>query len=715
MLLGVQLRMMGVRGGPVVAGAWRAALPWRAAPSRAAASPSWLPSARHFSVGRRREAPTQGGSSGGSGGSGGNGGNGGSADSTRDLRRQFGKLLQLVRPEFRLLAAALACLVVTSAVSMSLPLFIGKIIDTARPGAGLASVFDQLTGRGERGEGEGAGASQPPAAAAGTEDDEATILGLPASQFYPCLLAFFTVGAVANFGRSYLLRSVGESLVARLRLRVFAKILSQDSYFFDGTPTRPPMKTGDLILRILADTQIISKTLSSNILDGCRAAVSGLVGMSMMCYVSWQLTLCMSLMFPPLILMLMVYGRRIKQLARKVQDNLGALTKVLEEKLNGLSTIQLFAQQQQVVHDFNHEVRNIYITSMQEGRLSALYYGGNGFLGNTTLLALLVLGTQFINSGAITLGDLSLFMMYALYTGLLVFGLGNFYTELMKGVGALERVFELIELKPTITTTLGKKVDSLHGDIHFNECRFAYPARPAQQIFPDLLNLHITRGDHLCLVGPLGSGKSTILQLLLRFYDPLSGSITVNGYDIRDLNLNYYRSNIGYVQQDPLLFSGTIRDNILFGLNHLKQVDDSEAAVIEAAKLSNSYDFIMQFPDKFDTVLGARGSTQLLGGQRQRVLLARTLIKKPDILILDEATSALDSHSEEIVMQNLMRWSRERQMTIILIAHRLLTIKNSEHIIVFDSAGRIVEQGEFAQLYADQGSGLNRLLKNHQT
>lgn len=708
MLLGPQFRMLGVRGGPVVAGSWRAVLPWRAtpwraAPSRAATTQQWLPGARHFSVGRRRAAPTQGGSSGG-GTKGGTGGTG-------DLRRQFGKLLQLVRPEFRLLAAALACLVVTSAVSMSLPLFIGKIIDTARPGAGLASIFDQLTGRGE---GEGAGASEPPAAAA-THDDEATILGLPASQFYPCLLAFFTVGAAANFGRSYLLRSVGESLVARLRLRLFAKILSQDSYFFDGTPSRPPMKTGDLILRILADTQIISKTLSSNILDGCRAAVSGLVGMSMMCYVSWQLTLCMSLMFPPLILMLMVYGRRIKQLARKVQDNLGALTKVLEEKLNGLSTIQLFAQQQLVVHDFNHEVRTIYNTSMQEGRLSAFYYGGNGFLGNTTLLALLVLGTQFINSGAITLGDLSLFMMYALYTGLLVFGLGNFYTELMKGVGALERVFELIELKPTITTSLGKKVDSLHGDIDFRECRFAYPARPSQQIFPDLLNLHITRGDHLCLVGPLGSGKSTILQLLLRFYDPLSGSITVNGHDIRDLNLNYYRANIGYVQQDPLLFSGTIRDNILFGLNHLKHVDDREAAVIEAAKLSNSYDFIMQFPEKFDTVLGARGSTQLLGGQRQRVLLARTLIKKPDILILDEATSALDSRSEEIVMQNLMRWSRERHMTIILIAHRLLTIKNSEHIIVFDSAGRIVEQGEFAQLYADQDSGLNRLLKNHQT
>lgn len=612
----------------------------------------------------------------------------------RRLVNDLTKLFRLAKPEVKILIGALLCLILTSTVSMSLPLFIGKIIDTAKSPETKSPETDLKETN-------------------NFEDElDSNILGLEPYKFYTALGIFFTIGAVANFGRTYLLRSAGERLVARLRSRLFLKILSQDSYFFDGNSINNGMKTGDLISRLSNDTQIISKTLSGNISDGARSLISGCVGLSMMCFVLWKLTLCMSAIFPPLIVMSLVYGRRIKQLSRTIQENLGDMTKVTEEKLNGLKTIQSFAQQRMIVHDYNQEIKNIFNNSMREGKLSGVYYGINGFLGNMTLIGLLVIGTRLIGFGELTVGDLSSFMMYAVYTGSSVFGLGNFYSELMKGVGASERVFELIELNPKIPTTLGKKVDNLHGDIEFRGVKFSYPSRPESSIFGgEYLNLKIAKGEHVCIVGPSGSGKSSISQLLLRFYDPIEGSIIVNSHNIKDLNLNFYRSQIGYVQQEPLLFSGTIRDNIVFG-----RVNSTEEQIEEATKLSNSYNFIEEFPEKFETVIGptTSGAAQLSGGQKQRISLARTLIKKPDILILDEATSALDSQLEEMVMKNLKKLSNDEHTTIILIAHRLSTIKNSERIIVINSRGEIVEDGKFTELYNSPNSELNKLLKAHE-
>lgn len=329
------------------------------------------------------------------------------------------------------------------------------------------------------------------------------------------------------------------------------------------------------------------------------------------------------------------------------------------------------------------------------------------FLGNISIVGLLVAGTQLIGQGELSIGDLSSFMMYAIYTGSSVFGLGNFYTELMKGIGAAERIFELIELKPTITTSMGKKVSNLYGDINFDNVSFQYPSRMESTIFK-LFNLRIKEGENICFVGPSGSGKSTISQLLMRFYDPIQGNITINGHDIKDLNLNYFRSKIGYVQQEPLLFSGTIRENILFG-----KEDATDAEIEAATRLSNSYNFISELPLGFNTVIGPSNSTQLSGGQKQRISLARTLIRKPKLIILDEATSALDSISEELVMKNLGRINREEGVTIISIAHRLSTIKNSSRIVVLNSTGNIVEDGEWSAMYSNPNSELNRLLKSN--
>lgn len=588
----------------------------------------------------------------------------------KNLGSDIKRLLRLAKPEYRYFGGALLCLFCTSAVLMLLPFFIGKIIDTTKE-----------------------------------ENEGNQILGVPPSYFYGGIACVFSAGAIANFGRIYLLRLVGEKLVARLRSRLFAKILSQDSYFFDVGPTKKGMKTGDLISRLSSDTQIISKFVSGNVSDGARAVISGCVGLSMMCYLLWKMTLCMSLMFPPLILMSTVYGRRIKRLSRQIQEALGDMSKVSEEKFNGLKTIQSFAQQQPVVHEFNRDVRSIFLRLLHEGRLSGLYYSVNGLLGNITIIGLLVIGTRLIAQGELLLGDLLSFMMYAIYTGSSVFGLGNFYTELMKGLGALERVFELMGLRPRIATGKGVKVP-VEGRVEFSNVSFSYPSRPDVQVFSGLL-VAIEPGEHVCFVGHSGSGKSTIAQLLLRFYDPNSGDVLVDGRKVQDLNLNHYRLLVGYVQQEPLLFSGTIRENITFG--H----PATDAEIEEAARLSNAHDFISEFPKGYDTVIGptSSGSAQLSGGQRQRISLARTLIKKPRLLVLDEATLALDLRLEELVMRNLALLADN--VTIISIAHRLLTIKNSERVIVVGRGGEIKEDGSFTELYGDKTLVLNRLLSDH--
>lgn len=578
-------------------------------------------------------------------------------------------LMRLARPEFKLIVGALGCLVTTSTITMTLPLIIGKIIDNVK-------------------------------------NDSALIWGLPENYFYLGLTMVFSIGACTNFGRIYLLKLVGEKLVARLRSRLFLKILSQDSYFFDRG-----MKVGDLISRISSDTQVISRSLSGNISDGARALISAVVGLSMMWYVLWKMTLCMGLIFPPLIVMSAFYGRRIKQITRLVQDNLGSLTKVTEEKLNGIKTIQNFARQQLVVHDYNKEIRNLFKLSMQEGKLTGIFYGGNGFLGNIMIVGLLYIGTRLIHMGEISLGDLSSFMIYAAYTGSSVFGLGNFYTELMKGMGAAERVFELAHLEPEIKPTIGKKLDSVKGDIVFKDVVFHYPSRPDARIFTatNPFNLTIKQGENVCIVGPSGSGKSTLSQLLLRFYDPISGCITIDNNDVKLVNLNDFRRKIGYVEQESLLFSSSIKDNITFGVDHYSQED------IDYALSVSNCEFVHRFPQGIDTMVGSSSASagQLSGGQRQRVSLARTLIKRPNILILDEATLALDSILESSVLANLRDLNRVHNTTIILIAHKLSTIKNSDRVVVLGPSGDIVEDGGFRELYYDQQSQLNQILKKN--
>lgn len=323
-------------------------------------------------------------------------------------------------------------------------------------------------------------------------------------------------------------------------------------------------------------------------------------------------------------------------------------------------------------------------------------------MGNMTILILLYVGGGLVQSGGITLGELTSFLMYTVYAGSSLFGLSNFYSEIMKGVGAASRLFELQDREPKISPTKGEPVKSARGPIRFENVTFSYPTRPAVSIFKDL-DFEIPQGSNVAIVGPSGGGKSTIASLLLRFYNPVSGRILINGKDITQMNAKALRRKIGIVSQEPVLFSGTIAENIAYGVPGATKAD-----IVAAARQANCQ-FISDFPSGLETNVGPRGA-QLSGGQKQRIAIARALIKNPDILILDEATSALDAESETLVNSALAALLRGNNTTIS-IAHRLSTIKRSDTIIVLGNDGRVAEIGSYQDLSTRPDGAFTRLME----
>ena len=576
--------------------------------------------------------------------------------------QEIWRLIKIARPEAKWLGLAFLFLLTSSSITMSIPFSIGKILDLA------------------------------------TKDpsEGATLFGLELNQFYVALAAVLTLGACANYGRIIILRIVGERIVARLRSQLYRRTYVQNAEFFDAN------RVGDLLSRLSSDTVIVGKSITQNLSDGLRALVSGGAGFAAMAWVSLKLTSVLCLMFPPIALGAFIYGRLIRNLSRKIQRNLGTLTKIAEERLGNVRTSQAFAGEIQEVGRYNHQIKKIFALGKREAIISATFFSSSGFLGNMTILALLYSGGSMVKNGVISIGDLTSFLMYTAYAGSSLFGLSSFYSELMKGVGAASRLFELQDRKPTIPATVGSKVKSAQGPIKFSNVKFSYPTRPAVTIF-DGLDFEIPSGTNVAIVGPSGGGKSTIASLLLRFYDLTEGSITINGVDISTMNGKSLRRRIGMVGQEPVLMSGSIAENIAYGKPHA-----SRSEIIAAARKANCQ-FISDFPDGLDTSVGARGA-QLSGGQKQRIAIARALLKNPDILILDEATSALDAESETLVNSALAALLRGHNTTIS-IAHRLSTIKRSDHIIVLSSNGKVAETGTYNELSSNPESAFSKLME----
>ncbi|KAK3297036.1 uncharacterized protein B0H64DRAFT_116400 [Chaetomium fimeti] len=572
------------------------------------------------------------------------------------------RLVRIARPEIKWLSAAFFLLLISSAVTMSIPFSVGRIMDLSTKGS----------------------------------IDEAQIFGLTLRQFFYGLAAVLTIGATANFGRIILLRIVGERVVARLRTQLYRRTYVQDAEFFDAN------RVGDLISRLSSDTVVVGKSITQNMSDGLRALVSGAAGFVMMAWMSPKLTSLIFVMVPPMAIGAVLYGRSIRQLSRQIQKNLGSMSKIAEERLGNVKTSQAFAGEVQEIHRYNKQVRKVFALGKKESFISGTFFATTSWGGNMTILAMLIVGGNLVRSGTLSLGDLTSFMMYTAFAGSSLFGLSGFYSELMKGVGAASRLFELQDRKPTIHQTAGTKVTSAQGPIKFSQVSFAYPTRPAVNIFNGL-DFEIASGANVCIVGPSGGGKSTVASLLLRFYNPTSGSITINGVDVAKMNVKSLRRRIGMVAQEPVLFSGSIAENISYG-----KPSATRAEIIAAAKKANC-GFISDFPEGLETQVGARGA-QLSGGQKQRIAIARALLKDPDILLLDEATSALDAESETLVNSALAALLQGRSTTIS-IAHRLSTIKRSDQIIVLSSEGTVAEVGSYATLSADKNSAFSKLME----
>ena len=498
------------------------------------------------------------------------------------------RLIKIARPEIGVLGWAFFFLIVSSSISMTIPFSIGKFLDVATK----------------------------------AEEGGNKLYGFDLSTLYLALGGILIVGAGANYGRIIILRIVGERIVTRLRSQLFRRTFTQNAEFFDAN------RVGDLISRLSSDTVIVGKSITQNLSDGLRSLVSGVAGLTLMAYVSLKLTSVLAICFPPVAIGTFFYGRAIRNLSRKIQKNLGTLTKIAEERLGNVRTSQAFAGEILEVARYNKQVKKIFSLGKTEAFISATYFSATGLAGNMTILALLYIGGGLVQTGAISIGELTSFLMYTAYAGSSLFGLSGFWSELMKGVGAASRLFELQDRKPTISPTVGLPVHTARGAIRFEDVSFSYPTRPAVDIFKSL-DFEIPQGSNVAVVGPSGGGKSTIASLLLRFYTPTQGSIKIDGVDLSTMNVKSLRRRIGVVSQEPVLFSGTIADNISYA-----KPDATRKEIIEAARKANCR-FIEDFPDGLDTSVGPRGA-MLSGGQKQRIAIARALVKNPDILILDE-------------------------------------------------------------------------------
>ena len=462
--------------------------------------------------------------------------------------KEIWRLIKIAKPELGTLSWAFLFLLMSSAVSMSVPFSIGKILDIA---------------------------TQP-------EGSKELLFGLDITTFYIALAGVLATGAACNFGRIIILRIVGERIVARLRSQLYRKTFVQNAEFFDAN------RVGDLISRLGSDTIIVGKAITQNLSDGLRSIVAGAAGFAMMGWVSLKLTGILAIIGPPVAICAFVAGRQLRNLSRKIQKNLGTLTKVAEERLGNVRTAQAFAGEVQEAGRYNRQIKRIFALGKKEAIVAATFFGTTGLMGNLTVIAVLYVGGGMVKSGAISIGELSSFLMYTAYAGSSMVGLSGFWGEMMKGVGAASRLFELQDRNPTLSPTKGLPVKSARGPIEFKDVSFSYPTRPAVNIFKDL-NFRINQGTNIAVVAPSGAGKSTVASLLLRFYVPTEGTITIDGRDITKLNAKQLRRKIGYVGQEPVLFSGTIAENIAYGVPNA-----TRAEIIAAARKANC-EFISDF------------------------------------------------------------------------------------------------------------------------
>jgi len=500
------------------------------------------------------------------------------------------------------------------------------------------------------------------------------------------LAAFWALMVASRF---YVVSWIGERVTVDLRSGVYARVLRQSPQFFET------LQTGEVLSRLTGDTTLIQTVVGSSASMGLRSLFQFTGGMIMLAVTSFYLFsinigLMICLIFP-----IILIGRSVKKLSRDSQDRIADSSAMAGEILNAMPTVQSNTQETREIDRFTQSAQLSFLAAMRRTKVRALLTAVIITAVMGTIIFVLWLGARQVSEGIMTGGELASFVLYAAMVAGSVSTIAQVWGDIMRAAGATERLLELLHAETAITDTPTPVplASVSQADIQFTDVTFYYPSRPATPALNNV-SLHINAGETLALVGPSGAGKTTIFQLLLRFYETQSGSIAINGQAINDISLDDLRRLIAIVPQDPVIFSANVLENIRYG-----QPNATDEAVIAAANAAQVAPFIPQLPDGYNTFLGERG-TRLSGGQRQRIAIARAMLKNAPILLLDEATSALDAESEILVQEGLNAAMQGR--TTLIIAHRLATVQKADKIVVMEN-GEIVETGDAAELRINGG------------
>ena len=560
--------------------------------------------------------------------------------------KEFANILKYARPYTKSIIFAFTCLILTSMISLALPLIVRNMINAVV----VLKNSDLLNSL--------------------TRD----------------LVIIILFQAAFAITHNYILGFIGHRVTADFRIELFSHIQSLSLRFFQSR------RVGEILSRMSSDITVIQNALVSIPVAVLRQTITLLGALAIIFYLNWKLTGLILLVLPPLMVFARIFGKRLRNLSEKVQDKIAQALVVLEEVASSIKIVKSYTREPYEKKRFENEIESAFEQSVGKVRISSSF--GPLILGLTFLVSTILIwyGGQQVMQGTTTPGELAAFFLYALIMAGPIGTFVKIYTQLQETLGAMRRVNEILDIKPLVNSPENPvKLTSLKGHVCFSEVIFGYEADT-----PVLNNISfdIRPGKTVALIGPSGAGKSTIVQLLLRFFDPQSGKIQIDGDDLKSLDLESYLSQVALVPQETLLFGGTIRENILYG-----KLDATDTEMIEASKSANAHEFIVEFSNGYDTLVGEKGA-KLSGGERQRIAIARALLKNPKVLVLDEATSALDNQSEMLIQEALEKLMVGR--TTFIIAHRLSTVHNADKIIVLDK-GSVVESGTHKQLMENEG------------
>lgn len=500
------------------------------------------------------------------------------------------------------------------------------------------------------------------------------------------IVVIFVIRGIAFYGQSYLMSYVGQRVIIDIRRAVFTKLQRLSMSFYDKN------KTGTIMSYVTNDVSALQGALVDNVVEMITESVILIASIVMMIYLDWKLFLVTFGTFPFVLGFIDLFGKRIRKSGSRIQEAAADITSVLQETVSSARVIKSFVREGYEVARFDKENMNNFRANMKNAQLMATLTPTIEFVAAIGVTIILWYGGNSVINGEITAGSLVAFLTYAVNISNPIKRLSRVIGNIQKALAAAQRVFDVLDLPETIKDSdNAKKLPPAKGKVCFNDVSFSY--NPGEQVISNI-SFDVKPGEMIAFVGPSGAGKSTVASLLPRFYDVDSGSITIDGQDLRGVTLDSLRKQVGIVPQETVLFNGTVYDNILYG-----RLDATKEEVEAAAKAANAHNFIMELPDGYNTKLGDRGMN-ISGGQRQRISIARAILKNPQILILDEATSALDTESERVVQEALDRLMVGR--TSFVIAHRLSTIKNADKIMVLEK-GQLVEQGSHDELMAMNG------------